>query len=142
MRNMKKKVERGESLIAFLSRAVRDSTMMTNLALNIRERTARIKKGRLRWYVLAALFALWAGETWFCTSLFGPIGRVPRYETIRSVVTERLRMKPSVSFRAEWDSLLANPGVREHWDSLLRQRPGLRDTIRQLLQVDSAGGVK
>jgi hypothetical protein len=142
MRNMKKKVERGESLIAFLSRAVRDSTMMTNLALNIRERTARIKKGRLRWYVLAALFALWAGETWFCTSLFGPIGRVPRYETIRSVVTERFRMKPSVSFRAEWDSLLANPGVREHWDSLLRQRPGLRDTIRQLLQVDSAGGVK
>jgi hypothetical protein len=142
MRNMKKKVERGESLIAFLSHAVRDSSMMTNLALNIRERTARIKKGRLRWYVLAALFALWAGETWFCTSLFGPIGRVPRYETIRSVVTERLRMKPSVSFRAEWDSLLANPGVREHWDSLLRQRPGLRDTIRQLLQVDSAGGVK
>ncbi len=51
-------------------------------------------------------------------------------------------MKPSASFRAEWDSLLANPGVREHWDSLLRQRPGLRDTIRQLLQVDSAGGVK
>jgi hypothetical protein len=139
---MKKKVERGESLIAFLSRAVRDSTMMTNLALNIRERTARIKKGRLRWYVLAALFALWAGETWFCTSLFGPIGRVPRYETIRSVVTERLRMKPSVSFRAEWDSLLANPGVREHWDSFLSQRPGLRDTIRQLLKVDSAGGVK
>lgn len=116
--------------------------MMTNLALNIRARTARIKKGRLRWYVLVALLMLWAGETWFCTSLFGPIGRVPRYENIRSVVTERFRQKHSVGFRAEWDSLLAGPGVRDHWDSLLRQRPGLRDTIRQLLQVDSGGGVK
>jgi hypothetical protein len=139
---MKKKNERRESLIAFLSRAVRDSSLMTNLALNIREKTARIKPGRLRWYVLAALLALWAGETWFCTSLFGPIGKVPQYESIRSVVTERFQRKPSVSFRAEWDSLLANPGIREHWDSLLRQRPGLRDTIRQLLQVDSAGGLK
>jgi hypothetical protein len=142
MRNMKKKNERRESLIAFLSRAVRDSRLMTNLALNIREKTARIRPGRLRWYVLAALLALWAGETWFCTSLFGPIGKVPQYESIRSVVTERFQRKPSVSFRAEWDSLLANPGIREHWDSLLRQRPGLRDTIRQLLQVDSAGGLK
>ena len=139
---MKKKSERQESLIAFLSRAVRDSTLMTNLALNIRARTARIKKGRLRWYVLAALLALWAGETWFCTNLFGPIGRLPRYESIRSVVTEGGRNKPSAGFRAEWDSLLANPGVRKHWDSLLQQRPGLRDTIRQLLQVDSAGGLK
>jgi hypothetical protein len=139
---MRKKSERRESLIAFLSRAVRDSTLMTNLALNIRGKTAKIKPGRLRWYVLAALLALWAGETWFCTNLFGPIGRVPRYESIRSVVTERFRKKPSVSFRAEWDSLLGNPGIREHWDSLLRQRPGLRDTIRQLLQVDSGGGAK
>jgi hypothetical protein len=142
MRNMKRKSERRESLIAFLSRAVRDSTLMTNLALNIREKTAKIKPGRLRWYLLAALLALWAGETWFCTSLFGPIGKVPQYESIRSVVTERFRKKPSTSFRAEWDSLLANPGIREHWDSLLRQRPGLRDTIRQLLQVDSGGGAK
>jgi hypothetical protein len=139
---MKKKNERRESLIAFLSRAVRDSTLMTNLALNIRAKTARIKPGRLRWYCLMALLALWAGETWFCTSLFGPIGKVPRYESIRSVVTERFQKKPSAGFRAEWDSLLANPGIREHWDSLLRQRPGLRDTIRQLLRVDSAGGVK
>ena len=115
---------------------------MTNLALNIRERTTRIKKGRLRWYVLAALVALWVGETWFCTSLFGPIGRVPQFESIRSVVTERFRNKPSASFRAGWDSLLANPGIREHWDSLVRQRPGLRDTIRQLLQVDSGGEAK
>ncbi len=61
-----KRIERRESLIAFLSRAVRDSTLMTNLALNIRARTARrLKQGRLRWYVLAALFAAYGlGKPW------------------------------------------------------------------------------
>ncbi|HET6256689.1 MAG TPA: hypothetical protein VFE32_21620 [Puia sp.] len=138
---MKKKVERGESTMQLLSRAVRDSTLMTNLALNIRERTAKIKPGRLRWYCLGALLALWAGETWFCTTLFGPIGKIPHYESIRPMVTEKGGNTPVLSFR-EWDSVLANPGVRKHWDSLLRQRQGLADSIKQLLRLDVAHGVK
>ena len=48
---------------------------------------------------------------------------------------ERLIHQP---FQLTWDSLMANRVVRESWDSLLRLRPGLADTVTQIRRMDSA----
>ena len=63
-----------------------------------------------------------------------------RYANIRQVTPAGLArpQPPTKSFGPIWDSLMADPAVKNRWDSLLRLRPGLRDTVRELQKMDSA----
>lgn len=65
---------------------------------------------------------------------------MPHYESIRAMVTEGGAggKKRGESFQKVFDSLLAIQENRDHWDSLMRERPGLADTLARLLQLDSA----
>jgi hypothetical protein len=61
------------------------------------------------------------------------------YSEIRPVTAagaER-RHPTGKAFGEIWDSLMADPASKQRWDSLLRLRPGLRDTLRQLERMDS-----
>lgn len=64
----------------------------------------------------------------------------PHYSVIQPVLTgggER-RAATVKPFGQAWDRLLADSMAKKQWDSLLRLRPGLMDTLRQLKKMDSA----
>lgn len=65
-----------------------------------------------------------------------------RYANIRQVTAAAPagRQPPVKAFGPIWDSVMADPVVKKRWDSLVRLRPGLRDTIRQLQRMDSVSG--
>lgn len=67
--------------------------------------------------------------------------RTPHYSAIEAVKTLDAQPKQprAKAFTVIWDSLMADPGAKRRWDSLIRMRPGLMDTVRQLERMDSAG---
>jgi hypothetical protein len=62
------------------------------------------------------------------------------YSVIRPVVVQGDRhLTPRAkSFFRRWDSLTNSQMLRDQWDSLLRLRPGLQDTLLRLAKLDSA----
>jgi hypothetical protein len=64
----------------------------------------------------------------------------PHYSAIKAVRTvgAARSLPPSKAFTVIWDSLMADQPTKRRWDSLIRLRPGLMDTVRRLQRMDSA----
>jgi len=78
---------------------------------------------------------IWQGERGWKGRYKAPAGTEIRKLMMRYDREERLIHEP---FQLTWDSLMANRVIRESWDSLLRLRPGLADTVTQIRRMDSA----
>ena len=117
---------------------------MAAMAVQVQQRVARIKPGTLRKYCIAFLLIGGLGEWWLIHAALEDRVPVVHYTAIRPVVTAGNSRKGDGQreagdcFRQRWDSLLRNPAARSYWDSLVRARPGLADTLRQLEAMDSA----
>lgn len=66
----------------------------------------------------------------------------PHYSVIQPVRTGGAERRAATvrPFGQAWDRLMADSVAKRQWDSLLRLRPGLMDTLRQLKKMDSALG--
>lgn len=96
-----------------------------------------VKGWLLLWAVILIGLPLliWQGERGWKARYKVPAGMEMRKLMMRIDREERLIHQP---FQLTWDSLMANPVIRENWDSLLRLRPGLADTVAQIRRMDSA----
>jgi hypothetical protein len=64
---------------------------------------------------------------------------MPAYSGIRPVRTAGASPpRTSKAFGIVWDKMMADSSIKSCWDSLVRVRPGLKDTVRRLTKMDSA----
>lgn len=120
---------------------IRDSVAKSELArklkAKVKERLARIEPKRLRRWCLGVMAAM---LVWFVL-LFAWTGvrcvTGLHYSAISPILTVGGRRVPVKAFATVWDSLMADPAMKRAWDSLLKVRPGLRDTVARLQRADS-----
>lgn len=117
--------------------AVAKSELARKLKAKVKERLARVEPKRLRRWCLGVMAAM---LVWFVL-LFAWTGvrcvTGPHYSAISPILTVGGRRFPVKAFATVWDSLMADPGTKRAWDSLLKVRPGLRDTVARLQRADS-----
>jgi hypothetical protein len=97
-------------------------------------RARRLSPVGLRWgcFLLVLLAGMW--YTWLLVEGLSGRDGVPRVDSIRVVAPagRGLRMGPRASLRRVLDSVRADPVLSRRWDSLLRVRPGLGDSVRRI----------
>lgn len=123
-----------------VSRAVMKSRVGRFLRGRIKEYLGRIGAERLRLWCIILMAAMLVGDIVLVLRTGERQRAEPHYSAIRLVATprEQPRRASVKAFGPVWDSLMADPVVKNSWDSLLRLRPGLRDTVRELQRMDSA----
>jgi hypothetical protein len=136
---MRKKMSSGKSPGELIGRAIMNSRPMRALGDKIRRYDAQPEIERLRTSRKVIMACLVISN---CLVLILSSERsqlAPHYANIRQVTTagSERRPPPVKAFGPIWDSVMADPVVKKRWDSLVRLRPGLRDTIRQLQRMDS-----
>jgi len=137
---MKKTRVRGRFPVEAIGRAIMNCRPVRVMNVNLQERLARMEVGRLRTICLVILAGM---ILWDVVLLFRAGDRTraaPPITAIRRVTTVGAeRRQPRVkAFGEVWDSLMTDTGTKRSWDSLLRMRPGLRDTITLIQRMDSA----
>ena len=117
--------------------AVAKSELARKLKAKVKERLARVEPKRLRRWCLGVMAAM---LVWFVL-LFAWTGvrcvTGPHYSAISPILTVGGRRVPVKAFSTVWDSLMADSAMKRAWDSLLKVRPGLRDTVARLQCTDS-----
>jgi hypothetical protein len=122
-----------------IARAIMACRPVKALTAKIRVYLAGIDAGRLRMIVCVLILGMLMGDLVLLLHVGGPSRASPPYTVIRPVVTagaERRTSKVKPLGQA-WDSLIRDASTKKQWDSLLRLRPGLRDTLRRLERMDS-----
>jgi len=117
--------------------AVAKSELARKLKAKVKERLARVEPKRLRRWCLGVMAAM---LVWFVL-LFAWTGvrcvTGPHYSAISPILTVGGRRVPVKAFSTVWDSLMADPAMKRAWDSLMKVRPGLKDTVERLQRIDS-----
>lgn len=134
---MKKVWSRGRFPVEVIKDAVAKSELARKLKAKVKERLARVEPKRLRRWCLGVMAAM---LVWFVL-LFAWTGvrcvTGPHYSAISPILTAGGHRVPVKAFATMWDSLMADPAMKLAWDSLLKMRPGLKDTVGKLQRADS-----
>ena len=107
----------------------------------VRKMIEQTEVDRLRMICIVLMTVLLIGDTVVLLHPGGMSRAAPAYSGMRPVKTAGAKRPPpeSKGFGPVWDSLMADAETKRRWDSLLRMRPGLKDTVRWLERMDSAG---
>jgi hypothetical protein len=137
---MRKRGLERRSLVAVVSAALWKSGLARRLKATARARLARIEARLVRRWCFILMAGMLMGDVILLLRAGKGSRAAPHYSVIRTVATvgEQQRHPTVKAFGLVWDSLLADPAVKRGWDSLLRVRPGLDDTVRELQRLDSA----
>ena len=108
----------------------------------VRKMIEQVEVGRLRMLCIALIVLMLVGDTIVLLRSGGRPSGGSDYSGMRPVMTAgtKRRTPESKGFGPVWDSLMADPETKCRWDSLLRVRPGLKDTVQWLERVDSTAG--
>jgi hypothetical protein len=126
--------------VELISRALINSRLGRTLTAKMKEYLGRSGARRLQWGCIILLVGMLVGDVILLFRAGERPRAAPHYSAIRPAVTAggQQRRPPVKAFGEVWDSLMADPVRKNSWDSLLRLRPGLRDTVRELERMDSA----
>jgi hypothetical protein len=135
-----KKTTRGEFPVDVIGRMLTKGRPARWLAAKVRTLIERTRVERLQVVCIILMADLLLGDVSLLLQPRGRWGMEPHYTEIRTMRTGGggRRELPGQSFAGALDSLLADSATRREWDSLLRIRPGLEDTIKRLKKMDSA----
>lgn len=136
---MRKYRLRGRFPVEVITEAVAKSELAKKLKAKVKERLARIEPKRLRRWCIVALTMLLLWDVALLVRVGEHRWAGPGFSAIRTVSTvgDQERRPPARSFLATWDSLMLNRETKRAWDSLLKVRPGLSDTLAELGRKDS-----
>lgn len=137
---MRKTRERGRFLVEAIGRVIANCRPVRVMTAWLRERLARMEIGRLQAICLVFIAGMLLCDVVLLFQGGGRTRAAPPITVIRPVTTVGTeRRQPRVkAFGEVWDSLMTDTGTKRSWDSLLRMRPGLRDTITLIQRMDSA----
>jgi hypothetical protein len=114
----------------------RERVLRRRISAWLAARARRLSPVRLRWMCFA--FVLLAGlwYTWLLVEGLRGTSASPGVDSIRMVTPlgRAWRLGPRESLRRVLDSVQADPVLSRRWDSLLRVRPGLGDSVRRVLE--------
>jgi len=127
-----------------IARAIINSRPIKVLGCAVRKHLAATEAERLRFICIMLLAGMLVGDVILLFRVGDRARAAPNYSAIRTVTTVGARESPknAKAFRQVWDSLMTDPKAKKKWDSLLRIRPGLSDTVQQLEKIDSAASGK
>src|SRR6185437_10567945 len=137
---MKKVWSRGRFPVEVIRDAVAKSELAKKLKAKVKERLARVEPKRLRRWCIVAVTVLLIGDVAMLVRVGEHRWAGPGFSAIRPVSTVggQVQRPRARAFAAEFDSLLEGSKTRGAWDSLLKVRPGLRDTLALLRRADSS----
>src|SRR5580692_3511110 len=141
---MRRQKAKRESVLVTLGRAIRESDWVQDVVWQIRKWLVQLGPERARRYLVWLLLIFLAGEVWMALSTNDPRKKMQFYSVIHaaSLGQAKDRARPVASFGSVWDRLMADTEIRRKWDSLVKGRPGLLDTVNQLKRMDSAEWVR
>jgi hypothetical protein len=141
---MRKTRDRGRFPVEWIVRVIRDTTLMKGVKWKVKECLARTGAGRLRTICIVLIIGMLFWDTLLLLRAGGRTRAAPHVTAIRPVTTVGVeRRQPRIkTFGQVWDSMMTDEEKKRSWDSLLRVRPGLKDTITLLQRMDSAVWVK
>lgn len=141
MNVMRKMGSIGRFPVEMIGRAMVNSRAGKWVTAKVRKMIEQTEGARLRVLCIVLIAAMLIGDTIILLRPGGGVsGAAPAYSVMRRVRPAGAKMRPpeGKGFGLVWDSLLADPETKSQWDSLLRVRPGLQDTVRWLKRMDSA----
>jgi hypothetical protein len=136
-----RKIRNGGGLVVeSIARAIMNSRPTKALVRRVRKHLAATEAERLRFICIMLMAGMLLGDVVLLFRVGDRARAAPNYSAIRTVTTVGAGQAPknAKEFRQVWDSLMTDPKTKNRWDSLLRIRPGLSDTVRQLEKMDSA----
>lgn len=130
----------GRFSVEAIGRAIGNCQPVRVLTAKVKDYLTQMDTHRLQTICMVFIVGLLIGDVVLLFQAGDRTRAAPHYSAIRPVTTTRADRRPAAvkAFGEVWDSLMAEPATKKRWDSLLRLRPGLRDTIRQLERMDSA----
>jgi hypothetical protein len=134
------KLRRGRAFpVELIYGAIVNSRVVRAWKAKVKGRLATIHPARMRRFCLLLMVGLLLSDVIMMIRADHRLWTMLHYSDIRPVtVAGAERRHPTgKAFGEVWDSLMADPASKQRWDSLLRLRPGLRDTLRQLERMDS-----
>lgn len=140
MNVMRKMSSVGRFPVEMIGRAMVNSRVGKWVTANVKKMIEQTEGARLRVLCIVLIVALLIGDTIILLRPGGVSGVAPGYSVMRRVrpTGAKMRSPEGKGFGLVWDSLMADPETKCRWDSLLRVRPGLKDTVRWLERMDSA----
>ena len=130
----------GRFPVEFMVRAIMECKPVKALKGKLSQCLGRMEVGELRTLCLVLIVSMLLVDVILIVRGGDRSRAAPHYSAIRPAITvsgERRQVSVK-AFRVVWDSLMADPATERKWDSLLRLRPGLADTIKELKKMDSA----
>jgi hypothetical protein len=134
---MKKVWSRGRFPVEVTRDAVAKSELARKLKAKVKERLARVEPKRLRRWCLGVMAGMLIWDVVLLSDAGARSSAVGHFSAISSVATVDGHRPPVKAFGTVWDCLMADPAMKLAWDSLLKVRPGLRDTVARLQRSDS-----
>lgn len=137
---MRKARKGGGFPVEMIGRAIMNCQVVRALTAKTRAYLTGVEAGRMRTLCIVLIAGMLLGNIVLLFRAGKPSRASPQCPVIRPVVTAGAERRPTAAkaFGQAWDSLMADPATKKQWDSLLRLRPGLRDTLGQLKRMDSA----
>lgn len=122
-----------------ITETIAKSELAKKLKAKVKARLERVEPGRVRRWCIAIIVMLLIWDGVLVARIGHRLWGVPRIDVIQAATTIGSQRQPPVrkTFLAAWDSLMADPATRDRWDSLVKVRPGLIDTLRMLHGMDS-----
>ncbi|HEY4064120.1 MAG TPA: hypothetical protein VGM30_19575 [Puia sp.] len=132
----------GKFPVEMIGKALVNSRVGKWMTVKVRMMIEQTEARQLRVLCIVLITAMLTADTIILLRPGSLSRAAPAYSVMRSVRTEGMRSRPpeGKGFGPVWDSLMAEPETKGRWDSLLRVRPGLKDTVRWLERMDSAAG--